>query len=35
MRKNLASGNDDWLVNLESYQPNGLVIKKVHLEPWL
>ena len=33
--KNLASGNSDWLVTLESYQPNWLVIKKVNLEPWL
>ena len=33
-RKNVASGNSDWLVTLESYQPNWLVIKKVNLEPW-
>ena len=31
--KNVASGNSDWLVTLESYQPNWLVIKKVNLEP--
>ena len=32
--KKLASGNSDWLVALESYQPNWLVIKKVNFEPW-
>ena len=31
---NLATGNSDWLVNFESYQPDWLVIKTVNVEPW-
>ena len=31
--KNVASGNSDWLVTSETYQPHWLVIKKVNLEP--